>query len=344
MRYQSTYLNVNFQEYATIFAMDWSLLSDSEIAFKRKGKKNINQKRIASDIKVLTEFFKQFPGSKLIVFEDTTGAHWLYVELHDIFDRIIICDPYRNSLLKEGPKTDKIDAFKLLTLLMNNSLKEVFHNDSEIYAIRKFMSGYLDLDNAITRLKNQINAFKRAEGFKKNDKDYKPKDELGLFVYERQLSLLEAYEEKKSEYQVQMRRIIRRHPKARNLLTISGIGYVFALIIYSTVVEAERFRDKYRYYGYDGLVLYPVESGRTIHGKRKTHYNPRMKWLYKSAAQAAITGKNDIHDYYIFLLGKGYEAKKARNEIARYIARVSLAMLKNGTTYEPYSWRKNQMK
>ena len=31
----------------------------------------------------------------------------------DDLDRIVICDPYRNRLLSEGPKTDKIDANKL---------------------------------------------------------------------------------------------------------------------------------------------------------------------------------------------------------------------------------------
>lgn len=92
------------------------------------------------------------------------------------------------------------------------------------------------------------------------------------------------------------------------------------------------------------MVLYPKESGKTIKGKRGTHHNPTMRWVYKSAAQAAIRGKNDIHDYYIFLIGKGFTERQARNEVARYIARVSLAMLKNGMRYKAYSWRKNIMK
>ena len=197
------------------------------------------------------------------------------------------------------------------------------------------------LTKAITRIKNQIAAFKRADGIKKDAKAYEPRDKLGVFVYSRQLSLLQNYEEKKSEYERQMKRIIGQHRRAKNLLAISGIGNVFALLIYCTVIEGSRFKNKYKYYGYTGLALHPRDSGKTIRGRARTHYNPTMKWVYKSAANSAIGGKNDIHDYYIFLLGKGYTERQARNEVARYIARVSLAMLTHGSRYKPYSWRRD---
>ena len=339
MSYQSTYLNIDIQEYSVVFAMDWSFSTNSMLAYKFKDSKKIKQKEVPSEIKSLKNYFTQFKGKKLIVFEETTGAHWLYVELLKIFDRIVICDPYRNSLLKEGPKTDKIDAFKLLQLLINNSLKEIYHKDSEIYGLRRFMSGYRDLIKATVRLKNQIAALKRGEGIKRNAKSYTPSDKLGSFVYKQQQSLLERYEQQKSAYEAKMREMIRKYPIAKNLLDISGIGIVFALIIYSTIVDGSRFKNKYKLYGYSGLALYPRDSGKMIKGKRYSHYNPLMKWVYKSAAQAAIGGKNDIHDYYIYLLGKGHSESHARNEIARYICRVSLAMIKHGSKYQAYSWR-----
>ena len=339
MSYESTYSTIDFQEYSMIFAMDWSFSSESAIARKRRGSNKIYQTKVASDLKSLIKYFSQFKGKKLLVLEETTGAHWLYVNLLSVIDRIIICDPHRNSLMKEGSKTDKIDALKLMHLLLSNSLKEVYHSNSDLYELRSFMSSYFDLDKAIVRLKNQIAAFKRSKGVRKNNKDFKPKSKLELFVYENQLALLKEYEKKKAEYEVQMRRLIRRYPIAKNLMTIGGVGIVISLTIYSTVIEPGRFEDKYKYYSYCGLVLLLKESGKSIKGKRRGHYNPLMKWAYKSAALAAINGKNDIHDYYMYLLGKGYPESVARNEVARYICRVSLAMMKNGTKYQPYSWR-----
>ena len=43
-------------------------------------------------------------------------------------NRFVICDPRRNKLLSEGPKTDKIDAAKLVQLLKAGLVKEVYHS------------------------------------------------------------------------------------------------------------------------------------------------------------------------------------------------------------------------
>ncbi|MFC1533095.1 hypothetical protein ACFL7M_07010 [Thermodesulfobacteriota bacterium] len=43
-------------------------------------------------------------------------------------DRILICDPNRNKLLNEGPKTDKIDATKLVQLLKARLMEEVYQS------------------------------------------------------------------------------------------------------------------------------------------------------------------------------------------------------------------------
>ncbi|MEA2066854.1 MAG: hypothetical protein U9O65_07185, partial [Thermotogota bacterium] len=47
-----------------------------------------------------------------------------------------------------------------------------------------------------------------------------------------------------------------------------------------------------------------------------------------------------IREYYEYLLGTGLPMLKARNSIARYIAKVSYAMLKNKTTYIPLDFCK----
>ena len=338
--YKTTYLKVNLQDYSHVFAMDWSFSTDSEVTHKKRNTDKLVQKKIASDIKSLMEYFSQFKGKKLLVFEETTGSHWLYLNMERIFDRIIICDPYRNSLLKEGPKTDKIDSFKLLHLLMNNSIKEVYHTAKAPYELRKFMSVYEDLNKGIVRIKNQIAAMKRANGIRKNDLSFEPKNKTERFAYDQQMKLLAGYESCKQSYEQKMEELSRKYQIVRNLRGIPGIGTKVSLTIYSVVIDASRFADKYKYYAYSGLAVHPHESGKSISGRRKGRYNPRLKWAYKTAALAAIGGKNDIHDYYMYLLGKGYSEWNARNEIARYISRVSLAMMKNGTKYQAYSWRK----
>ena len=84
----------------------------------------------------------------ILTIEESTTAQWLYSELRDKVDELIICDPYRNHLLSEGAKTDKIDSQKLVKLLCSNLLKSVFHSHNDFIYLRKIVSGYEDVVRA----------------------------------------------------------------------------------------------------------------------------------------------------------------------------------------------------
>ena len=92
---------------------------------------------------------------------------------------------------------------------------------------------------------------------------------------------------------------------------------------------------------YCGLVKHEKLSGGRSYGRRKPRYSHTLKAVYKTAAMAAIKGNNPIREYYEYLLAKGIAEHNARHAVARYIARVTYGILKNGTRYEPYRWRKN---
>lgn len=63
---------------------------------------------LPSDTRDIKNNLKSFVGRKILTFEETSTAQWLYAELRDYVDRIIVCDPFRNSILKVGAKNDKI--------------------------------------------------------------------------------------------------------------------------------------------------------------------------------------------------------------------------------------------
>ncbi len=95
----------------------------------------------------------------------------------------MICDPLRNRLLSEGPKTDKIDASKLVQLLKANLVKEVYHSTDRFLYLRRIVSGYEDLVKAGVRLKNQRFALLQACG-KKDNKDSYLESQGDQFVLE----------------------------------------------------------------------------------------------------------------------------------------------------------------
>ena len=133
--------------------------------------------------------------------EETTGSHWLYVELLESVDKILICDPYRNSSLKEGAKNDKIDARKLCLLLRSGLLKEVYHTSNEDYKIRKLASAYIALVKSGVRIKNQNSALYRGEGLKYKKDKIKKGEEILSFVEEQQKRAIKLYEEEKKKYE-----------------------------------------------------------------------------------------------------------------------------------------------
>ncbi len=80
---------------------------------------------VPTNIKNLQIYLSQLKGKKILTVEESTPSQWLYTELRSCVDEMIVCDPYRNHLLSEGAKNDRIDASKLVQLLRGGLLKPV---------------------------------------------------------------------------------------------------------------------------------------------------------------------------------------------------------------------------
>jgi len=62
--------------------------------------------------------------------------------------KVVVCNPRKNALLKDGNKADKIDAQKLSELLRLNSLKPVYHGEHGLRALKELSRSYLTVDRA----------------------------------------------------------------------------------------------------------------------------------------------------------------------------------------------------
>lgn len=70
----------------------------------------------------ILQFIGGLHGSLLVTFEEGTSAAWLYDLLKPHVANVLVCDPRKNALLKDGSKSDRIDARKLAELLRGNLL------------------------------------------------------------------------------------------------------------------------------------------------------------------------------------------------------------------------------
>ena len=320
------------EEYQHYIALDWSekIMAVARTTNPRRAPQVFER---PSDIEELQEYLRCLKGRKILTFEETTSAQWLYLELCDIVDRIIICDPFHNRLLVHGPKTDKIDATKLCTLLYAGLLKEIFHSADELYELRRLVSGYDDLVHAGVRFLNQHHALERAGG---------PTHRAGQcapFVTDYLQQSIGLYQRVKPEYEKKFEQLCRRHRLLRNLMELDGIWTIGAVKILAVVVDARRFPSAGHFLSYCGLVKHHKLSGGRNYGKRQGRYNRILKAVYKTAALAAISGHNPMREYYEYLLSKGVAEHNARNAVARYLAKVTYGMLKSAEPYQPYRWR-----
>jgi hypothetical protein len=65
----------------------------------------------------ILQFLHGLRGELHVTWEEGTWAAWLYDLLQPQVQQVLVCNPRRNALLKEGSKSDKVDARKLAELL-----------------------------------------------------------------------------------------------------------------------------------------------------------------------------------------------------------------------------------
>jgi transposase len=320
--------------YDHYIAVDWSI-TNMAIARMTSKSNQIKVIDVPSDVEELKAYLKNLKGSKILTIEECGVSHWLYVELKDFVDRIIICDPYRNKLLNEGPKTDKIDASKLVQLLRANLLKEVFHSDDRFLDMRRLVSGYEDLVQAGVRIKNQRYGLLRVCGLTGQEKSgcqlKNQSDQIVLNGMERQI---ETYEKEKAVYEAEFERLKKTSSEIRNQDSLPGIGVIGAVKIVSQVVIPRRFPDAGHYLSYAGLITLEKKSGMMIYGRKRPRCSRKLKSVYKTAALAVIGGKSSFNDYYEGLLKKGYAEYNARHKVARRLAILSWGIFKSGKKYQ----------
>jgi transposase len=311
-------------------AVDWSMqvMAIGHMTRRSRSPKVFERR---TNLKELKEYLGCLRGRTIVAIEETTTAQWLYLELVDRVDEIILCDPYRNRLLSDGPKTDKIDAGKLCMLLRAGLLKAVFHSASHLYELRRLVSAYEDLVKAGVRALNQRSALEQGHNDTGNQ---------APFILEHLSKSIELYRSSKEQYEHKFLELSRRNRFTRNLLDVTGIGVIGAVKIVATVVDAHRFPRAGHYLSYCGLVEHEKISGGRSYGRRCPRFNRTLKAVYKLAAMAAISGTtNPMRAYYDYLCGKGVAEHNARHAVARYIARVTYGMLKTGKRYRPCQHR-----
>jgi transposase len=110
----------------------------------------------------ILEFIQGLSGTLSLTFEEGTSAAWLHDLLKPHVSRLVVCDPRKAALLKEGNKSDRIDARKLAELLRTNQVRPVYHGEHGIRTLKELGRSYLTVSKEITRTMNRIKSLYRS--------------------------------------------------------------------------------------------------------------------------------------------------------------------------------------
>ena len=113
----------------------------------------------------ILEFLAGLRGTLSVTFEEGTWAAWLYDVLKPHVHQLVVCNPRRNALLKEGSKSDKVDARKLAELLRAGMLRPVYHGENGLRTLRELARSYQTISKDLRRVMNRLKAIYRDGGF-----------------------------------------------------------------------------------------------------------------------------------------------------------------------------------
>ena len=110
----------------------------------------------------ILQFFAGLRGTLSVTFEEGTWAAWLYDLLTPHVDKLVVCHPRKNALLKDGNQSDRIDARKLAELLRGNQLKPVYHGETGVRMLRELARSYLTIVKDLSRVMNRLKVLYRS--------------------------------------------------------------------------------------------------------------------------------------------------------------------------------------
>ena len=307
----------------------------------------------------ILEFLQGLRGTLAVTFEEGTMATWLHDLLKPHVSRLVVCDPRKNALMKEGNKNDRVDARKLAELLRTGQVKSVYHEKHGIRALRELGRSYLTLTKDVTRVMNRIKSVYRSWAIPCGGSSVYSRRhraqwlaqlvEPGVRIRAQHLyQQLDSLEPVRQAARRELLRESRKHAAVKLLRQIPSIGPIRSALLVAILQTPHRFRTKRQLWAYSGFAVEVHDSGEyrmvrgkvqrnreriTVRGLNRNH-NHDLKNLLKGAAISAIERPGPLQDFYAVRVQKGMRPTMARLTLARKIAAIILIIWKKGANFD----------
>lgn len=326
----------------------------TELAIE-KSKKIVARYSVPTTIPAISNVLDSLQGKRLLVFEEGPMAGWLYRNLNEKVDELIVCDPRRNNLISsDGDSDDKIDAAKLALLLRGGYLRAVYHSDNDERAeLKHWVNLYHDRVRDAVRNINKIRARCRMFGLsipravlRNPAHRLKWLLQINHPVLARQLKMLWiGYDATAKQARIGKRQLSvlgKEHDIIKLWGRLPGIGLIRATTLFAYLDTPWRFKRKNKLWKYCGVGLQRAASGTDKKGRPKPArlqlpwaVNRTLKNAVLGAAISAINQKdNPFKDYYERMVQNGVITSNARHAVARKMLTAMWGMWKTSSQFD----------
>lgn len=313
---------------------------------------------LKTEAATLVQFLRGLSGSLYVTLEEGTFAAWLADVLTPHVDRLVVANPRRNALLKQGNKSDRIDARKLAQLLRAGLLSPVYHQLCAP-ALKELAQSYLTVVRDATRVMNRLKALYRARGLacagtRVYSRAFRQQwfQQLPAAGVQPRAGVLYAQLDLLLGLRQQARRALlteaRKYAAQKILRTIPGLGPVRVALLLALLQTPHRFRSKRQLWSYAGLGVvtrssaqYQMRHGQIVPSRKPTlirglnpEHHRELKAIFKGAALVASHRPGPLRDFYQARIAQQKPAHLVRLTLARKIAALVLALWKKGESYD----------
>jgi transposase len=298
--------------------------------------KLVRRVHLPTGIPQLREMIESVPRPRSLCFEESSMASWLYRNLKQCVDELIVCDPRRNAhIAKDGDKDDPIDAEKLNDLYRGGFLKAVHQLDSvERVCVKQIIGMYHDRvahrvseGNRLLSLGKRWGVMLHRSSLMKADGQKSLKSilegasvpqEIVMLAEDLRQGVVRAVEQEESLYS-QVCRIVRGHKVMTRVSEMPGYGPIRAATLISYLDTPWRFKSKSALWKYVGIGLRRARSGDGLSVIQvEQSCNRLLRNVVIGAAKTVIQHKENVFaERYAQWIRAGLSSRNARRNVAR---------------------------
>jgi transposase len=304
----------------------------------------------------LTTVLKKHP-SDLVVMEACGPSGWIHDLATELGRTTIVCstneDAWKWSNVKR--KTDKDDSLKLARMAASKELNPVHMPTPEKREWRSLIKFRKSLVHRVNRVRCSIRSLfvnhgitvdrtvkLWASGRESLNEYRKPIDqclsnEFWKGQLDAELTQLDAIGLQLTSIEKKLDEIGKQDPRVVRVMTIDGVGPRTAEALVAAIDDPHRFDNARQVSAYFGLVPKQYQSGETDRNGRISKRGPSLvRTLLVQAAWSAVRHSEWAKSVYERISGKQKtRKKKAAIALARKIAVVAWAMLRDETNWDP---------